>query len=63
MAVYRPKVSSVTVLPNPVTINSQIAITVTVDDEAIPVYSVCGIAGALVCGEAVLLVFGKEVIG
>lgn len=61
MAVYEPKVTAVTLTPNPANINSAFLISAAVSDVEVVMYAVGKICGAAICGEGVNPVIYKEV--
>jgi len=55
MAVYEPRINSVSISPNPTNINASFTIAVSVSDVEIIMYTVSKISGASICGESVAL--------
>jgi len=60
-AIFEPKITSVTISPNPANINQSILISVTVTDVQVTLYNVWPISGAYTAGQTINLVTGKEV--
>lgn len=61
MAVYEPEVTAVTISPNPVNINTQFTISVSVTEVEVTMYKVSPISGTLKSGQAINLSIHKEV--
>ena len=60
-AVLEPKITSVTISPNPVNINTSFTISVSVTEVQVTLYNVWPISGAYTAGQTINLVAGKEV--
>ena len=55
MAVYEPRINSVILSPNPANINASFAISVSVADVEIVMYTVSKISGAAISGASIAL--------
>ena len=61
MAVYEPKIYSVTLSPNPANINTSLFVSVDAQDVETTMYAVSKIAGAAYAGQSLTLTIHKEV--
>lgn len=61
MTIFEPKITAVTVTPNPVSINANFAIAVSVIEVEVIMYKVSPVAGALKSGQTINLTTHKEV--
>lgn len=61
MAIYEPKINTVTLLPNPVNINKSFTISVSVSEIEVIMYAVSRISGTFKSGESIVLTTHKEV--
>lgn len=62
MSVYQPHVESVSITPNPATINSSFLLSASVTDIAVVLYRTSKISGAAIAGEVITLTATKEAV-
>ena len=61
MKIYEPKITAVSITPNPVSINANFAIAVSVIEVEVIMYKVSAVSGALKSGQTINLSTRKEV--
>jgi len=61
VAIYEPKVTAVTISPNPVNINTQFTISVSVTEVEVIMYKVSAISGTIKSGQSITIPNHSEV--
>lgn len=61
MSFYRPRITSVTVNPNPVNINSGFQISASAEEIGVTSYKISKIAGPSISGQVITLNYKKEI--
>lgn len=61
MAVYEPKISMVSITPNPVNINTSFTISVSVSEVEVVMYKVSAVSGTIKSGQSIIIPNQTEV--
>lgn len=61
MTIYKPAITSVTMTPNPVTINNTFLVSIAATEIEVVLYKVTHIAGTIKAGQVINLNISKEV--